>query len=311
MRMNTTQKVYLSVLLVVTAVVLCTLPFLLIDKETIYIYTQNQIPNSKERGFIDELKKNGYRVIFNKQISKKQKVAIWFKSPNTIREIMTTTPFEYNFVYNEDYYPFNWQGLIKQPIILTPYQELYEHYMRSNIKSAVFYLGVNLKEYYPIKTNKQNIAYYEQRTASSDTGAYLSTLDNINYIGRFWINNLDYNASSEIISKNENDMLSRAYAVVIDGDNHNKLIPDEIIQAAASGALIITPKTDIVYKTFQDSLVYYSNKEDIKDLASYYKKHETLSADKTNKARQIVVNKLSSSASVKRFLSLLEWITTN
>jgi hypothetical protein len=307
--MNTTHKIYLGVLSIIAAAVLCTLPFLLVNKETIYVYTQNQHPNTKERGFVDELKNSGYRVILNKPVSQNEKVAIWFKPTSMVRDIITSSLFEYNFIYNEDYYPYNWQGLVKHPIMLTPYQDLYEHYMRSNIKSALFYLGVNLKDYYPRSNNKYNLAYYEQRSSSTETGSYLSNLADVKYIGRFWQNDIKYNASSEEIAQKENEMLSEAYAVVVDNTFDNKLIPEEILQATASGSLVLTPKNNAIYNIFKDNIVYYEQKEDIQILADYYKKHVSLSSNKTNKAREITVKKLSSKASVDRFIKLLEWMT--
>ena len=163
MKLKATHKIYLIVLLSITAVALCALPFLLVNKDVIFIYTKNHYPTSKENGFIDGLKKSGYRVIVNTSTKTPQKVAIWFKSTNAVKTIMDTTQFKYNFIYNEDYYSLNWQELKEKPIILTPYQELYEHYMRNNIKSARFYLGVNTKDYYPTGEAKKDIVYYENK----------------------------------------------------------------------------------------------------------------------------------------------------
>lgn len=131
------HKVYLNVLFIVTAVVLCTLPFLFYPKEKVYIYTTDKKMSLNEEGFINELKKLNYNVVINKDVTNSQNLAIWFVSPSKVRDIMDKTKFTHNFVYSDEYYPFHYVGLKKLPIVLTPHQKLYEHYMRSNIKSAL------------------------------------------------------------------------------------------------------------------------------------------------------------------------------
>ncbi|MBR5598962.1 MAG: hypothetical protein IKW39_02870 [Alphaproteobacteria bacterium] len=140
MNKKTLHRFYLSVLLV-TAVVLCTLPFIMFPKGSLYIYTKHVLPDNRETEFVNELEQIGYRVYINKETIGNKKTAIWFKDNVLVKDIIKDRNFEYNFIYNENYYPLNFSGLKTLPIILTPHQKLYEHYMRSNVKSATFYLG--------------------------------------------------------------------------------------------------------------------------------------------------------------------------
>ena len=140
MKKSKTYKVYLCMFLLVTAVVLSTLSLHFFSKDTIYVYSSKNILNKSEQEIIKDLQEAGYRIVLNKAISKKEKFSLWFRNPENVKDIMSKTTFKYNFIYSNAYYTFDWEGLDKQPIVLTPYQELHEHYMRSNIKSAVIKL---------------------------------------------------------------------------------------------------------------------------------------------------------------------------
>ncbi len=121
-----------------TAAALCALPFLLPQKQTVYIYAEHHVINAKERGFVNELKRLGYKVKLNeKAFPDKSAVGFWFQKPEFAYELVRS-PAEYNFLYSREHYPFDWQGMEKIPVVLTPYMDLYEHYMRSNVKSALF-----------------------------------------------------------------------------------------------------------------------------------------------------------------------------
>ncbi|MCM1324674.1 MAG: hypothetical protein NC218_11180 [Acetobacter sp.] len=133
MTIKTGYKINLFLVIVLTAVVLCTLPFWTSDKNTVYIYTSKKIPNKEERNFIEALKEQGITVKIN-DVSK-AKVAIWFRKPEQVTEI-SQKKIKYNFLYTSAHYPFAWQKLENPPIMLTPHQDLYEHYTRSNIKTA-------------------------------------------------------------------------------------------------------------------------------------------------------------------------------
>jgi hypothetical protein len=138
MKANLTNKIYLYLFLIVTAVVLCALSLHFFSKDFIYIYTLEKEPNKDEQYLINNLQERGYKVIINKTISKNETISLWFKKPEQIENIMSKTKFKYNFVYSDAYYTFDWDNLDNLPIMLTPYQELYEHYMRSNVKTALF-----------------------------------------------------------------------------------------------------------------------------------------------------------------------------
>ena len=145
MKIKTGYKIILFLVSTITAVVLCTLPFLAVKQEVVYIYTDSFTPTSKETDFIKELQRLGVRVILNSKTNPSQdSYGLWFKTPDYAKEL-ATSPAKENFLYTEAYYPFDWKGLDKLPVMLTPYQDLYEHYMRTNIKSAVLNLSVTSK----------------------------------------------------------------------------------------------------------------------------------------------------------------------
>lgn len=141
--MKTEYKFILFSVLVITAVVLCALPFFAVSKNQVYIYTKQNTPNKEEENFIHELNKLGYHIQLNTKHSPTSKdVILWFRSPEFVAEIAKSEA-QYNFIYSEEYYPFAWEKVKNYPIVLTPYQDLYEHYMRTNIKSALFKFDEN------------------------------------------------------------------------------------------------------------------------------------------------------------------------
>lgn len=99
-------------------------------------------------------------------------VGLWFRPPEFASQL-ETSPAAWNFIYNEDYYPFDWRGLKKFPVVLTPYRELYEHYARSNIRTAMFTVGVNTTDFYAPETVFQPgykvypLVYYGDNNKSS------------------------------------------------------------------------------------------------------------------------------------------------
>ena len=312
--MNTkaTHRLYIIVLLFITAVVLCTLPFLLVKKDTIYVYTKNLIPDSRERGLVLELKELGYEVKVNQKPSKQKETALWFRLPHNIKEIMSNTKFTYNFIYNEEYYPFEYENLEEMPILLTPYQDLYEHYMRQNIKSATFVLGANQREYNIINTkNKTDIVYYENRNKDTNLLSHLTLLGNVKFLGRFWNNNISPTASLELIAENENKILSKAKYTIIDNHKDNNLIPEELLNASLTSTLILTPSNSRVYNIYKDSIIYFDNPKDIEHLISYYEQNSSTAQEKSLRAQNITANQLSSSSSAKRFQELLNWLKFN
>jgi hypothetical protein len=132
------------VILAITAVVLCTLPFLFKDKKVIYVYTKDAQMNAIETAFVKALKTAHFTIIINEDKKlPENSYALWFLLPQNIADIDRKSTAKHNFVYSEEHYPFDWHEIATSPIILTPYQDLYEHYMRSNIKSALFNIKDN------------------------------------------------------------------------------------------------------------------------------------------------------------------------
>jgi len=303
------QRVFLNVLLFITAVVLCALPFFVLPQNKVYVYTKNIYPDSREDGFVGQLQKKGYRVYINKEPTSQEEVAIWFKSFASIPFKEAKAKFTYNFIYSEDYSVVGFSKFDDNFIVLTPYVEIYEHYMRSNIKSAMFYLGVNTKDFtYLAKNKKYMLTYYELRNKNTLLIDYLKKDKNVQFVGKFWNNNHKEKASYRDIAKKENKILNDSFAVIVDNSKNPKLIPEELIRATMSRALVLTNKTPSVYDIYKENLVYYENKEDIKHILSYYKKHKGLVEDKTKEALNVTINKMSSSSSAKRFDELLNWL---
>ena len=135
--MKPTKQIFLAVL-AIAAVVLCTLPFLVKSSKKIYIYTITDTPNVAEANFISQLNKQGFNIKLNSTTSpQKGAYVLWFAPPEHALKLKDISQAQYDFIYSEAYYPFDWHKVAKQPVMLTPYQNLYEHYMRSNIKSAL------------------------------------------------------------------------------------------------------------------------------------------------------------------------------
>lgn len=132
---NRAKKKYISLLISIAAVVFFTLPFWLSKKE-ISVYSFNKL-SDKEQIFVKELEKIGYKLQYlsldNKESSN---IAIWFGSPEIVKNAQLSNA-KHNFVYVTDYYPVSFEKNIGYPIVLTPHKALYEHYTRSNIKTAL------------------------------------------------------------------------------------------------------------------------------------------------------------------------------
>lgn len=130
-------KIKLFLALAITAVVLYALPFLAFGKTVITVYPEKNAPNAVEKALITALQQEGYKVKISAPTSGKSDIAFWFRTPEQVSETVRGTA-KYNFMYSDAHYPFDWQGMKKLPIILTSHQDLYEHYTRSNVKTAVF-----------------------------------------------------------------------------------------------------------------------------------------------------------------------------
>ena len=230
----------------------------MLPENGIYVYTKNSRPDSREIGFIEELQKKGYKIYINKKTTKKENVAIWFKDFFSIPKNIAKSHFAYNFIYNEEYSPISWENIDDSFILLTPYIEIYEHYMRSNIKSATFYLGVNTKDFsYLAKDKIYPLTYYELRNKNTRLAEYLKQDNSIKFTGRFWNSNIKENATLKDIAQKENEILNNSFAVIVDNPYTSKLIPEELVRATMSGALVLCQKTPSVYNVYKESLIYY------------------------------------------------------
>ena len=65
MKLPAAQKTVLGLLAAIAAAALCALPFLAVKKDIVYVYAKSPVPDSRETGFIRELKRLGYEVKLN------------------------------------------------------------------------------------------------------------------------------------------------------------------------------------------------------------------------------------------------------
>ena len=121
-------------ILAIAAVVLCTLPLLVVPKESICVKSKMQTLTAAETEFLSQLKKHGIKL---EKHNCSSAYMLWFANPEDVSEIVANSSAKYDFIYSEAHYSFNWHEVKRLPVMLTPYQDLYEHYMRSNVKSAV------------------------------------------------------------------------------------------------------------------------------------------------------------------------------
>lgn len=130
-------KTKLFLALAITAVVCVTLPFLAYNQKTVIaVYPSKPEMNTNEKSLVTALKGEGYDVKIAPKKQHAVDVAIWFRTPETVSEVTASTA-KYNFMYSDAHYPFDWYKIPNPPIVLTPYNDLYEHYVRSNLKAAL------------------------------------------------------------------------------------------------------------------------------------------------------------------------------
>ncbi len=317
MKLPIAHKFVLCILAVATAVMLCILPFLATEKETVYIYTKSHRPNSREVGFVNELKRLGYEVKLNaSNMPRQEDIGIWFKAPEYVKEI-NKSQAKYNFIYNEDYYPLNWQEIQTRLIVLTPYQDLYEHYTRSNIQSAKFILGVNLADFYINSNNFKSgykeypLVYYGDNNKSSPLAEKLRQEPNVKFLGRFWETNENVLPANEGDETERRRFLSKAQIVAVynKADSiDSKIINTETLEATASGGLVISSPNSMVKEIYGDNIIIYEDLEDFPKQVSYYLNHPEIMRSKIINAQKITAEKLSSAASARRIREIIEWL---
>ena len=312
MKLKAGYKYSLSLVLALTAVMLCILPFLAVKKDILYVYTEQSEPSISEQGFIRELRRLGLSVIVNEKAPDSKGYALWFKNPDYAAKIADSQAKE-NFLYTEIYAPFDWQSVKKAPVVLTPYREIFEHYMRSNVKSAMMTLGVNTSVFYQKSKQKRYVLVYSgDNNKNAPITEYLRKHTTALFLGTFWPRDYPQLSLKNSLPKGRAKALSETQKVVVYNAKdtpESKKIPHEIMEATACGALVFSTYNKVVKETYQDNVIIYENEEDLKaKLAMPY--NATLH-NKALKAQKITVEKLSSAASAKRFKELLDWIKNN
>jgi len=315
MKLQAGYKITLFLALAITAAVLCTLPFLVIKKDMIYIYTQDQIPSSAENGFIRELRRSGYNVIINSSsLPQKDAYGFWFKPPEYANEI-EKSPAQLNFLYTQAYYPLEWKNKTKHPIVLTPYRLLYEHYMRSNIKSAMMVMGVNLADYYPISvTKKYKVLYYGDNNQNSPIAEVLQNRKDAKFLGSYWNKVNKITETDEDGNITNAKILSASKIVVIyhqpDSPQSHR-VPEDIMQATASGALVFSSPNPSVEAAYQDNVIIYENQQDFQEKLDYYLKNYDKIQAKILAAQKVTIEQFSTQTTSRRFKELLDWLKEN
>lgn len=320
MKLPIAQKINIGLLAVIMAVALCALPFFTIKKDRIYIYTSSPVLDTRAEGFINELKRLGYEIKVNdKDLPQKDDIGIWISPKEGLKEV-NQSEGRYNFIYSENYNPYEWQSIETDIIMLTPYRDIYEHYVRSNIKSAMFMLGVNMSDFYMHENNFQKdykkypVIYYGDYEEGTLLGQKLRYAGGVKFIGRFWPINQQLLSEKEGKAKERGEYLSRADITVIykaPESSASKFINSEIMESAASGTLVISSSNARIKEIYGDSIVSYDNIEDIKGLVEYYLKNPEITKNKILDAQRITQNQLSSKASAERFKSILDWLQEN
>lgn len=312
MKLKAGYKYSLSLVLALTAVMLCILPFLAVKKDILYVYTEQSEPSVREQGFIRELRRLGLSVIVNEKAPDDKGYALWFKNPDYAVKIADSKAKE-NFLYTEIYAPFDWQSVSKAPIVLTPYREIFEHYMRSNIKSAIMTLGVNTSVFYQkSKQKRYALVYSGDNNKNAPITEYLRKRTTALFLGTFWPRDYPQLSLKNSLPQGRAKALSETQKVVIynaEDTPESKKIPNEIMEATACGALVFTTYNKTVENMYQDNVIFYTDEADLKSkLAMPF---NAVLQNKVLKAQKITTEKLSSAASAKRFKELLDWVKNN
>jgi len=315
MKIRTGHKFVLYLVSAITAAVLCTLPFLAVKKDTLYVYTNSLELLSSERGFIRELKLLGLNVVVNSNHEPEaESYGLWFKNPEYAREV-ASSPAKINFLYTQAYYPIEWANKNKHPVVLTPYRELYEHYVRSNIKTAQLTLGVNTMDYYADGSKKKYpLLYVGDNNKVSPVAEYLRTQEKAKFMGAFWEKGVDILAINENVAQDRRKALSQTkIAVVYNAPETpaSKIIPDEVLEAVASGALVLSSPNSEISRVFGENVVIYENEADLNNKYQYYLAHNEETQKKIVAAQNILTEKLSSKAAAIRFKQILDWMKEN
>ncbi len=309
MQLKAGYKFTLFLAVLIAAVVLCTLPFLLLKRDCIHIYTQSPRPSSRELGFIRELKRLDLKVVVNsKNLPTKDSYGVWFKDPDYAAQI-AKSPAKINFLYTEAYYPLDGQSYRSSLVILTPYRALYEHYMRSNIKSAMLTLGVNLSDFYKetAEQKKYPIVYYGDNDNSSPLISLLQNNKEVWFLGSFWTNGARHIMLKENSPEERRKILASSEIVVIYTSDLSK-ISEKVMEAVASGALVFYPANSIMETLYKGNLITYQDSKDCLEKIAYYLQNRNELIKKAATAQKITIAETNSATAAKRFLQILTWL---
>lgn len=312
MKLQAGHKTLLVLAVLLTAVALCTLPFRFLKQETLYVYTKGQA-SSAESGFIDELKRLGFAVKLNaKELPEPQTAALWLDSPNALEE-MKKSQADFNFIYTTAYYPLPFAEYQKAPIVLTPYRELYEHYVRVNQKTALFSLGVNLKDFYNTEDKKvYTVLYYGDNNKVFPYSEALKQKKDIRFMGNFW------QASSEALQpktqKQKADILNQTDIVIVYNDPASplsKTIPTELAEAAGCGTMVFSTPNPAVSELYGNNVIIYDTLSDLEEKLTYYLNNRGKTKHISRALQKITIEKYSSAVTAKRFKEILSWLKQN
>ena len=314
MKIRTGHKFVLYLVSAITAAVLCTLPFLAVKKDTLYVYTNSPELLSSEQGFIRELKLLGINVIVNgNNKPEADSYGLWFKNPEYVAEL-DTSPAKINFLYTEAYYPIEWKDKDKHPVVLTPYRELYEHYVRSNIKTAQLALGVNTTDFYAEgKQKKYPLVYVGDNNKVSPIAEFLQQRQDVKFIGAFWPKEKTLPINEKQASERRKALSQTKIVVVYNAEETpaSKKIPNEVLEAVAAGALVLSSPNAAISETFGENVVIYEDETDLSNKYQYYLAHNKEAQNKIIAAQNILTEKLSSKAAAVRFKKILDWLKEN
>lgn len=312
MKLKVLHNTLLILAVLLTAAALSALPFRLLKQDIVYVYTKGQL-SSEETGFIAALKRVGYTLKINPQeLPKAKTTALWLDTPNAVEEIKKSKA-RFNFIYTTAYYPLTFADIKESPVILTPYRELYEHYVRSNQKTALFSLGINPADFYKTSGKKiYPVLYYGDNNKIFPYAEHLKQKKDIRFMGDFWP--ADFAATQPQSAYERAGILSQSDVVIVYNDASSPLskkMPQELAEAAACGALVFSTPNQVVTEVYGDNVITYENLSDLEEKLGYYLSR-TKQTQHINRALQkITLEKYSSSISAKRFKELLSWLKQN
>ncbi|MBO5038539.1 MAG: glycosyltransferase family 1 protein [Alphaproteobacteria bacterium] len=312
MKLKAGHKILLVLAVLLTAVVLCALPFRVLKQETLYVCTKGQ-PSSAEAGFINELRRMGFAVKLNAQdLPKPQTTALWLDTPNALEE-MKKSQAEVNFIYTTAYYPLPLAGQTKAFVVLTPYRELYEHYVRSNQKTALFSLGINLKDFYNMDDKKIYTAiYYGDNNKFFPYAEELKQKKDIRFMGNFWP--VSFAPLQPKTQKQKADILNQTDIVIVYNDPaspQSKIIPSELAEAAGCGTMVFSTPNPAVAELYGNNIITYDTLPDLEEKLAYYLNKRGQTKHISRALQKITVEKYSSAVTAKRFKEIQYWLKQN